>query len=500
MPEIIDKEEDLSTFTSTALALTAACIATLDRTGEILRLVPHDLFNRDDAAEMTGRPWSQCFVPVNGPRGSTAVKPAPETVYLTAFRDRFIEWRFTPYSDQEGACLMGAGQDVTAHIMNARQLDREKSTLIGRNLELKCLYGIATLLGSSSLNLEQKLGSMVSLLPPAFQYPGLAVARLVIDDTGYASGRFPDAASLMSEPIRINGRDRGALTIAYDEKEVSSGQAGTLFSRKEKQLLRTVVQQLTLAVEKEEGEIRHRDLEHQLQHADRLATVGQLAAGIAHELNGPLNNILGYAQLAGKQQDLPEQVYTDLDNIVRFSLHTREIVKKVMLFSRQTPPKQEVVNLNTVIRDSLYFTEPLCSKSGVDIHCDLADELPDMTADSSQLHQVMVNLIVNAAQAMPESGGRIIISTGRISDAELFMTVDDTGDGMDDETLLHCFLPFYTTKDVDKGTGLGLSVVHGIVESHGGIITADSTPGKGTRFKIVFPVDQETFRTGETHV
>jgi signal transduction histidine kinase len=101
---------------------------------------------------------------------------------------------------------------------------------------------------------------------------------------------------------------------------------------------------------------------------------------------------------------------------------------------------------------------------------------------------------------MPEGGGRIIINTGRVSDAELFMTVDDTGDGMDDDTLLHCFLPFYTTKDVDEGTGLGLSVVHGIVKSHGGTITADSTPGKGTRFKIVFPVDKNTPRTGETHV
>jgi PAS domain S-box-containing protein len=238
---------------------------------------------------------------------------------------------------------------------------------------------------------------------------------------------------------------------------------------------------------KQESQKRQVELQHQLHHADRLATVGQLAAGIAHELNDPLGNILGYAQLASKQPDLPEQVYMDLDNIVRFALHAREIVKKVMLFSRRMPPQRTEVDLNKIVEDGLYFTEPLCSREGAKIECDLAADLPRIVADPSQLRQVIVNLLVNASQAMPD-GGQIRVKTGIAGDDNTLLTVEDTGMGMDAETLAQCFNPFFTTKDVNQGTGLGLSVVHGIVKSHGGSIEAFSEPGKGARFDVRFPL------------
>ncbi|MCG8688228.1 MAG: ATP-binding protein [Desulfobacterales bacterium] len=232
---------------------------------------------------------------------------------------------------------------------------------------------------------------------------------------------------------------------------------------------------------------KHMELEQQLQHADRLATVGQLAAGIAHEINGPLNNILGYAQLSAKQQDLPEQVYQDLDNIIRMSLHAREVVKKVMLFSRQVPPKYDKVDLNEVIRESLYFTEPLCGKSNIRITCRLDENLPALEGDFAQLRQVVVNLMVNAVQAMPDGQGEIIITTGNDDNTgRLTMTVRDTGSGMSQETISRCFDPFYTTKDLEEGTGLGLSVVHGIIKAHGADIDVTSQSGEGTCFTVTF--------------
>ncbi len=236
---------------------------------------------------------------------------------------------------------------------------------------------------------------------------------------------------------------------------------------------------------------KHIELEIQLQHADRLSTVGQLAAGIAHEINGPLNNILGYAQLSSKQMDLPEQVYQDLDNIIRFSLHVREIVKKVMLFSRQVPPKHENVDLNKVIKESLYFTEPVCRQNQIDICQELEEGLPRITGDFSQLRQVVVNLIVNAVQSIGEKGGKIIIKTTQDSKKRVNIIVQDSGVGMPPEIIEQCFIPFFTTKDVDQGTGLGLSVAHGIIKSHHGIITADSIMGEGSRFHVVFPVNSE---------
>lgn len=232
---------------------------------------------------------------------------------------------------------------------------------------------------------------------------------------------------------------------------------------------------------------RHMELKQQLHHVDRLATVGQLAAGIAHEINGPLNNILGYAQLSAKQQDLPEQVYKDLDNIIRMSLHAREVVKKVMLFSRQVPPKHDRVDLNEVIRESLYFTEPLCGKNKLGITCLLDDDLPALEGDFAQLRQVVVNLVVNAVQAMPEGQGEITIATEQAPKTGLLtMTVQDTGTGMSQETLSRCFDPFYTTKDLEEGTGLGLSVVHGIIKAHNAEIEVKSQSGEGTCFKVTF--------------
>lgn len=231
---------------------------------------------------------------------------------------------------------------------------------------------------------------------------------------------------------------------------------------------------------------KHVELKQQLEHTNRLATVGQLAAGIAHEINGPLNNILGYAQLSAKQQDLPEQVYQDLDNIIRMSLHAREVVKKVMLFSRQVPPKYDLIRLNDVIRESTYFTEPLCGKNNIRINCRLDDGLPELKGDFAQLRQVVVNLVVNAVQAMPDGDGKITITTGQKDTGELTMTVQDTGIGMTAETLSRCFDPFFTTKEMDGGTGLGLSVVQGIIKAHDAEIDVSSQSGEGSCFTVIF--------------
>ncbi len=236
---------------------------------------------------------------------------------------------------------------------------------------------------------------------------------------------------------------------------------------------------------------KHIELEQQLLHADRLATVGQLAAGIAHEINGPLNNILGYAQLSVKQEDLPEQVYHDLDNIIRFSLHAREVVKKVMLFSRQVPPKHNEIDLNKVISESLYFVEPLCNQSLIDIDCRLEESLPPLIGDFSQLRQVVVNLMVNAVQAIPGKKGKINISTSSEPGDRVCLSIKDTGLGMSSETLEQCFMPFFTTKEIDQGTGLGLAVVHGIIKSHNGTITAESILGEGSCFRISFPLNTD---------
>jgi signal transduction histidine kinase len=160
-----------------------------------------------------------------------------------------------------------------------------------------------------------------------------------------------------------------------------------------------------------------------------------------------------------------------------------------MLFSRQVPPKMQNVNLNKLIEEGFYFLENRCEKQGITIEYDLQQNLPEIVADASQIHQVLVNLSVNAMQAMPQ-GGTISIKTS-CHDGNIELQVSDTGIGMDKDLLQKIFVPFFTTKDVDQGTGLGLPVVHGIISSHHGAIKVESNPGKGSTFRIFLRVHHD---------
>jgi signal transduction histidine kinase len=211
---------------------------------------------------------------------------------------------------------------------------------------------------------------------------------------------------------------------------------------------------------------------------------------VAHELNEPLGSILGFAQLVSKDPELPEQPARDIAKIVKASLHAREVIQKLLIFARQKQPLKTRVSLNQVVEDGLYFLESRCAKAGIALARVITPDLPEISADSSQLHLVLVNLVVNGIQAMPQ-GGKLTIETHAGSD-HVALVVSDTGSGMTEEVKSRIFTPFYTTKDVDRGTGLGLAVVHGIVTSHGGLIQVESQPGAGARFEVRLPLNAET--------
>ncbi len=210
-----------------------------------------------------------------------------------------------------------------------------------------------------------------------------------------------------------------------------------------------------------------------------------LAAGVAHELNEPLGNILGFAQLAKKCPGIPDSVEHDIGKIETASLHAREIIQKLLVFARQAPPHKTHVNLNQIVQDGLYFFEARCAKEGIELIRQLSPDMPEITADPGQLNQLLVNLVVNSLQSMPGTG-KITVQT-RFSKNNVYLIVEDTGTGMSKEVLDKIFVPFFTTKDVGHGTGLGLPVVYGIVTAHGGTIDVNSKPGRGTRFEIQLP-------------
>ncbi len=350
--------------------------------------------------------------------------------------------------------------------------------------ELTCLYQLAQLAERPGITAEELFRGIAELLPPAWQYPEIAAARIVLDGTAYASAAFGRFAHRQSAAIVVGGRQRGSIEVVYREPrpELDEGP----FLEEERSLIGAVARQVAAIVERRQAAEDEMRLQDQLRHADRLATIGQLAAGVAHELNEPLGNILAFAQLAEKNPGLPSQAADDLGKIVAASLHAREVIKKLMLFARQMPPRKTLVDLNGVVEEGLGFLESRCVKNSVVLRRRLSPRAPPITADPAQLYQVLVNLAVNAVQAMPE-GGTLKVATAAAGGSAV-LTVEDTGVGMTQEVLSRIFTPFFTTKDVHEGTGLGLPVVHGIVTSHGGTITVSSRPGRGTRFEIRLPL------------
>lgn len=362
---------------------------------------------------------------------------------------------------------------------------RAQADLRERIKELSSVYGIAQLVEQPGITNEKILRGIADLLPPAMRYPDIASARILLDDKEYCSPpECKETRYRLTADIEIEAESRGVVEVFYSEEkpELELG----LFLAEEQSLLDAVAGYIGLIIKRRQWEEEKHRLQEQLRHADRLATIGQLAAGVAHELNEPLGAILGFAQLARKSNGLPEQAHKDIGKIEHATLHAREVVNKLLIFARQMPAHKTLVNLNRIVEEGLYFLESRCAKEGVKLVRDLADELPDITADPVQLNQVLVNLVVNALQAST-AGAKLTIRTRNNKDSVLLI-VEDTGEGMSGKVRKQIFVPFFTTKDVGHGTGLGLPVVHGIVSSHGGTIEVESEEGKGSRFTIIIPL------------
>jgi signal transduction histidine kinase len=374
--------------------------------------------------------------------------------------------------------------------MNPRKSVLRPSALRERVKELTCLYAIAQISGRPTASLEEVLQGVVKALPPAWQFPDLAAAQIVLDRAVYRSGgRRLSAGRRQKASLVVRGVNRGVVEVGYPPSTRPSMQSP--FLDEEQRLLDEVARQVSLIIDRRETAAEQDRLQAKLRHADRLATIGQLAAGVAHELNEPLGAILGFAQLLAKTPRLQAQARTDIAKIESSALHAREVIRQLMTFARQTAPRDARVNVNRLIQESAGIWLPRCETEGVRLEYALDGSLPEIVADHGQLRQVVTNLVVNAVQAMPE-GGILRIETA-IEGNALRLTVCDTGVGISPEILPRIFDPFFTTKDVDQGTGLGLAVVHGIVAGHQGRIAVESKLGQGTRVTVRLPVNRPPY-------
>jgi len=227
-------------------------------------------------------------------------------------------------------------------------------------------------------------------------------------------------------------------------------------------------------------------MHQQLAASERLSALGQMASGVAHEINNPLGGILLYSSLI--LEDLPPEspLRENVQKIIYQTNRCKEIVQSLLDFARTPTGDFIPVQINQVINVSLKLVKDQAIFHGIEIETKFAENLPDVKGDMSRLEEVFLNLFINAADAM-KNGGKLTIATAMRGEDTVEVTVTDSGKGIDEKDIPHIFEPFFTTKETGQGTGLGLSIVYGIVQRHQGTIHVESTPGKGTTFILTFP-------------
>jgi two-component system, NtrC family, sensor kinase len=228
------------------------------------------------------------------------------------------------------------------------------------------------------------------------------------------------------------------------------------------------------------------ELERRLVQADKLSSIGLLAAGVAHEVNTPLAVISTYAQMLAKQISEDEQKSKLLDKIAKQTFRASEIVNSLLSFSRTSPTEFVEVDVSKVIQETLNLVEHQLKKSGIEVKLDFPAALPAVKGNAGKLQQVFLNLFLNARDAMDQGGTLAVRAWSETGFARI--EVSDTGQGIAPEHLERIYDPFFTTKAARKGTGLGLSVTYGIVREHGGSIEVESRPGAGSRFRVELPL------------
>ncbi len=239
---------------------------------------------------------------------------------------------------------------------------------------------------------------------------------------------------------------------------------------------------------------QRRQMERQLAQTDKLASIGEFSAGIAHEINNPLGIILGYTQLLLRREAGDSERYEDLKTIEKHVRNCKAIVEDLLNFARSSPPVKGRIDIHLIIDEVVQFIAQHARLEDVAIERRYGQQIPPLLLDEKKIRQVMMNLIMNARHAVGRHG-TIRVETGLSpgQDAVQVRVIDD-GCGIQKQDLIRIFDPFFTTKPTGQGTGLGLSVSYGIVRNHGGDIGVESTPGEGSTFTVTLPVDEEQAR------
>ncbi len=347
--------------------------------------------------------------------------------------------------------------------------------------ELTCLYDISkTISKSDSINTETLL-DIIQSVKNAWRYNIDNVVELRTRDHYLFTSEKTESTVCQSSPILVDKTIYGNIEVHYPSKKYNLDD----FNDDEQQFLDTIAIEIGNYIEKYKVLERKAALRRTLERMERLSLLGEMTAGIAHELNTPLGNILGFAELI-KEQNLNPEIDADISIVINSVIYSREIVKKLMFFSCEMPQKLEMQALKPIIIFALNFLKSNFQKKSIKYELTFKDDNIVARIDSVQITQVLFNLLINAIYASPEKSTiKIIVDN---NESNLYIKIEDNGTGIPDSIKEKIFEPFFSTKPFNYGSGLGLSVVQGIIKNHNGEITFQNNFPNGSIFSIRIPL------------
>lgn len=434
-----------------------------------------------EQSEVVGKNWFDSFLPervrsevkavfkkiVVGEIGLAKYQVNP--VVTSSGEERLVAWHNTMITDEQGKIMdtLSSGEDVTDRErweeemkLRTQLLDNATDAILLLDFEGSIVYANQTACKSFAYSREELVGMNISKLDP----PGYTELRR-------------QHLKKMREKVQT------VFEFAHLCKDGSIQPVETHIS-----IIESGGKKFFLGVLRDISE--RRKMQASLVIADRLASLGELASGFAHELNNPLTGVIGYSQLLMEDKSLPENARQDVERIYGEARRVDNVIKNFLVFARKQPPTKQPADVNDIISRVLKLREYEQKIKNINVIANLSPDLPIIMADISQLQQCFLNIVINAEHSMlkAHNKGTLTVTTEIARDVVKASFADD-GAGISQENLAHIFDPFFTTKGVGQGTGMGLSICHGIISEHGGRVYAESEPGKGATFVVELPAE-----------
>lgn len=382
----------------------------------------------------------------------------------------------------------GVLRDISLEHEARREQERLLGELKERNKKITCLYSVGEVIREQAVEIDI-FREIAYLIRPACSYPERTRVRIVFDGHVYEELAISTTPWTFSAPIVVGGRTRGKLELVY--REAIDPEIPGILTQGDCDMIEAIARTLGEAVERREAEAK-------VIQASKLASIGELAAGVGHEINNPINGVINCVDilLENMAAEAPDRHFAEL--IRSEAERVASIVKKLLTFSRQQQEKYSMASMPEILDAVLSLSNKKIEKSHIELRVHIPESLPRLRCRGEQLQQVFMNLIINSIHALddryPDGSPNKIMTISvhtRKHDGRAYLetAVEDFGVGISDTAKARLFDPFFTTKGRDKGTGLGLSVSDGIVKDHGGFIEVESEPGEFARFRVFLPVE-----------